>query len=54
METLFNQYRYFLKDTVRQTIDFRVTDQRQGIAPPPLEKPYDLDSDRIDLIAKNN
>ena len=54
MENVFNQYRYFLKDTVRQAIDFRVTDQRQGVAPPPLQKPYDLDSDRIDLVEKNS
>lgn len=54
MEDLFKQYRYFLKDTVRQTIDFRLTDQRQGISPPPIEKPYDVESDRIDLITKDN
>jgi len=54
MENLLNQYRYFLKDTVRQKIDFRVTDQRQGKKPPPIEKPYEVDSDRIDLITKDN
>jgi SagB-type dehydrogenase family enzyme len=54
VEKLFDPYRNFLKDTVRQMIDFRVTDQRQGIAPPPLEKPYEADSDRIDLVTKDN
>jgi SagB-type dehydrogenase family enzyme len=54
MENLLNEYRYFLKDTVRQKIDFRLTDQRQGIAPPPIEKPYAVDSERIDLITKDN
>jgi SagB-type dehydrogenase family enzyme len=54
MEDLFKQYRYFLKDTVRQTIDFSLTDQRQGISPPPIEKSYDAESDRIDLITKDN
>jgi SagB-type dehydrogenase family enzyme len=48
------QYRYFLKDTVRQTIDFNLTDQRKGVAPPPIEKPYDVNSNRIDLVAKEN
>jgi SagB-type dehydrogenase family enzyme len=43
------QYRYFLKDSLRLTIDFGQTDQNSGIAPPPLEKPYSADSQRIDL-----
>jgi SagB-type dehydrogenase family enzyme len=54
MEKLFQQYRYFLKDTVRQTIDFRLTDQRKAISAPPIEKPYEADSDRIDLVPKDN
>jgi SagB-type dehydrogenase family enzyme len=54
MENVFEQYRYFLKDTVRQTIDFRLTDQRKGIPPPPIEKPYDEHSTRIDLPAKES
>lgn len=43
------QYRYFLKDSIRLTIDFSLTDQSNGIAPPPVEKPYAADSRRIDL-----
>jgi SagB-type dehydrogenase family enzyme len=54
MENLLEQYRYFLKDTVRQTIDFNLTDQRKGVAPPPVEKPYDLNSRRIDLVPREN
>jgi len=54
MEKLFQQYRYFLKDTVRQTIDFRLTDQRKAISAPPIAKPYEADSDRIDLVPKDN
>ena len=54
MENLFEQYRYFLKDTIRQTIDFRLTDQRKGMPPPPIQKPYDANSDRIDLATKDN
>ena len=54
MENLLERYRNFLKDTVRQTIDFRLTDQRKGIAPPPIEKPYDVNSNRIELVAKHN
>ena len=41
------QYRYFLKDTIRKSIDFRTTDQHKGIPVPPVEKPYDSDADRI-------
>lgn len=47
------QQRYFLKDSVRLTIDFSVTDQSRGVAPPPLEKPYPADGLRIDLAAKD-
>jgi SagB-type dehydrogenase family enzyme len=43
------QYRYFLKDTIRKSIDFRTTDQHKGIQVPPVEKPYDSDADRIQL-----
>jgi SagB-type dehydrogenase family enzyme len=54
MENLLEQYRYFLKDTIRQTIDFSLTDQRKGIPPPPIEKPYDRKGDRIELVTKDN
>ena len=54
MENLFDEYRNFLKDTIRQSIDFRQTDQSKGIAPPPVEKPYAADSYRIDLVTKDN
>jgi SagB-type dehydrogenase family enzyme len=50
---LLEQYRYFLKDTVRLTIDFSQTDQSKGVPLPPIEKPFALDSKRIDLVAKN-
>ena len=50
MQTLLDQYRYFLKDTVRLTIDFSLTDQSRGVAPPPVEKPYAADGERIDLV----
>ena len=45
------QYRYFLKDTVRQTVDFSQTDQHRGVPPPPLEKPFPPDAQRVDLVA---
>jgi SagB-type dehydrogenase family enzyme len=45
-----NQYRYFLKDSIRKTIDFSKTDQTQGMIAPPIEKPYSPDSKRIELI----
>lgn len=48
--TLLESYRYFLKDTIRKTIDFSQTDQSRGIEPPPVEKPYPPDAVRIDLI----
>jgi len=50
MPNMLDQYRYFLKDTVRLTIDFSQTDQSRGVAPPPIEKPYAADGVRIDLV----
>jgi SagB-type dehydrogenase family enzyme len=44
------QFRYFLKDSVRLSIDFNQTDQNSGLAAPPIEKPFGVDSKRIDLI----
>jgi SagB-type dehydrogenase family enzyme len=42
--------RYFLKDSVRKTIDFSRTDQSLGVRPPPIEKGYAADAERIDLV----
>ena len=42
-------YRYFLKDSIRKKIDFRFTDQNQGIPAPPIEKPWPDGSNLIDL-----
>ena len=43
------QYRFFLKDSVRLMINFHQTDQHRGIRPPALEKPLTEDSKLIDL-----
>ena len=45
----FDQYREFLKDTIRQRIDFSQTDQSRGVPPPPLEKPFSVEATRIKL-----
>jgi len=50
---LLNKHRYFLKDSIRKTINFAYTDQNQGITPPPLEKPYSPDKPRIELPRMN-
>ena len=42
--------REFLKDTIRQKIDFSQTDQHRGVPPPPLEKPTPPDAVRIKLL----
>ena len=44
------EYRYFLKDTVRLAIDFSETDQSRGVPPPPIEKPAPPGAMRFDLI----
>ena len=50
---LIRQYRSFLKDSIRKTIDFSQTDQSKGIMPPPVEKPYLKERKRIDLVNYN-
>jgi SagB-type dehydrogenase family enzyme len=47
---LLDQYREFLKDTIRQKVDFSQTGQSRGVAPPPLEKPFAPDATRIKLV----
>jgi SagB-type dehydrogenase family enzyme len=48
-ESALDQYRYFLKDTIRQEIDFSQTDQNRGVSPPPVEKPLAPGANRVDL-----
>jgi len=43
------EHRDFLKDSLRQTINFRFTDQHQGIEPPPVQKPPLPEQELIDL-----
>ncbi|MBM4241793.1 MAG: SagB/ThcOx family dehydrogenase [Euryarchaeota archaeon] len=50
MDEEMKRYRYFLKDSIRKTIDFSKTDQSRGVKAPPIEKPYSGDSKRIELI----
>jgi len=45
------KHRHFLKDTVRQTIDFSRTDQSRGVPAPPVEKPFATDATRVDLVS---
>ena len=44
-------FRYFLKEFVRLEIDFRSTDQSMRVPPPPIQKPFEPDAKRIDLVA---
>jgi SagB-type dehydrogenase family enzyme len=45
----FKLHRYFLKDSVRKTIDFHATDQNRGVSIPPLEEPVDHQLPRFSL-----
>ena len=45
------QNRYFLKDSVRKTVDFSRTDQSMGVPAPPIEKGYSADAERLDLVS---
>jgi SagB-type dehydrogenase family enzyme len=50
---LLRQYRYFLKDSIRKRIDFRFTDQNQGVPAPPIEKPSREGTTLIDLPGRD-
>ena len=50
-ESLIEQYRCFLKNTVFGEMDFSQTDQHRGVGPPPIEKPFADDARRLDLVA---
>jgi SagB-type dehydrogenase family enzyme len=52
VSTDWGHYREFLKDTIRRSVDFSMTDQSQGIPPPPIEQPIPASAERIDLIPK--
>lgn len=43
------RYREFLKDSLRLQINFHLTDQHQGIDPPPVQKPPRADQQLINL-----
>jgi len=45
----FAANRFFLKDSIRQQIDFSRTDQNRGLPPPPLQAPCPPEAVRIDL-----
>lgn len=53
-DNYLQQYRSFLKDTIRKNFDFSTTDQNRGIAPPPIEKPFSPDALRINLLKKDS
>lgn len=44
-----DEFRFVLKDSVRQWVDFAATDQSRGVPPPPVQKPCDPDAARIPL-----
>jgi len=48
-ESHFKASRFFLKDLIRQEIDFSRTDQSRGLPPPPLQAPCPPEAVRIDL-----
>jgi SagB-type dehydrogenase family enzyme len=47
-------FRSFLKDSIRKTVDFSATDQGRGLNPPPVEKPYLPEDKRINLVLPGN
>ncbi len=53
-QSKLGEYRNFLKDDIRKMIDFSQTDQNKGKKPPPLEKGYDPDKKRVDLVPPEN
>lgn len=52
-KTKLNQYREFLKDSIRKQINFRLTDQNLGVPVPPMEKPVAEGAILIDLPGRH-
>jgi SagB-type dehydrogenase family enzyme len=53
----FNEWilenREFLKDRIRKSVDFSLTEQNNGVAIPPIEKPHPENAPITNLIMKN-
>jgi SagB-type dehydrogenase family enzyme len=47
---MLDQYRYFLKDSIRKVIDFSATDQNRGLPAPLIQKPAPEGASRIALV----
>jgi SagB-type dehydrogenase family enzyme len=47
---MIENYRNYLKDSIRKTIDFSTTDQSRGLKPPPAEKPCNPEDKKINLV----
>lgn len=48
---MYKNYRDFLKDSIRKTVDFSQSQQSRGIEPPPWQKPCAPDEKKIALVA---
>lgn len=48
-----DDFRYFLKDSIRKEVAFHLTDQNKGIVPPKPQKPYTSDQQLFDLVGKH-
>lgn len=46
---MFDDLKFYLKDDIRQMVDFSSTAQNQGIEPPPVQKPVPADATRVVL-----
>jgi len=53
-EPKIDTQREFLRDNLRRSINFYLTDQNQGLAPPPLQKPPRKDQPLIALPARES
>jgi SagB-type dehydrogenase family enzyme len=49
-ENALQWFRFFLKDTARDMVDFRYTEQNRGIPMPPIQKPAAADAQRVALL----
>jgi SagB-type dehydrogenase family enzyme len=51
---MFKNFRSFLKDNIRKTVDFSTTDQGRGLKSLPVEKPYLPEDKRMNLVLPGN
>jgi SagB-type dehydrogenase family enzyme len=53
-QELIKKNRNFLKDSIRKSVDFSMTEQNNGVSIPPIQKSYPKNADLINLVVEEH